>query len=43
MSPPPASKAKLPAAADQYSSATLDAEARNEIYKILIHEGYVEK
>ncbi|KAH6653831.1 hypothetical protein BKA67DRAFT_535181 [Truncatella angustata] len=43
MSPPPSAKAKLPAAADQYTSATLDAESRNEIYKILIHEGYVEK
>ncbi|KAK6078586.1 hypothetical protein SCUP234_06209 [Seiridium cupressi] len=43
MSPPPSAKAKLPAAADQYTSATLDTEARNEIYKILIHEGYIEK
>ncbi|KAF3012956.1 hypothetical protein E8E14_001775 [Neopestalotiopsis sp. 37M] len=42
MSPPP-TKPKLPAAADQYTSATLDSEARNEIYKILIHEGYIEK
>lgn len=43
MSPPPPTKAKVPAAADQYSSATLDSEARNEVYKILIHEGYIEK
>ncbi|KAK6199832.1 pH-response regulator protein palH/rim21 [Pestalotiopsis sp. IQ-011] len=43
MSPPPPTKAKVPAAADQYSSATLDSEARNEVYKILIHDGYIEK